>query len=664
MTVRIYSKVIYPLILLSAVAFNTVADPTIPSQTIPSQTIPSQTIPSQTIPSQTMTNITVTASRTPINSDETASALSILSKEDIQQRNANSIADLLREIPGFAVSQQGSRGAVTQVRVRGAEANQILVLIDGVEANDVSQGSEFNFAHLNADQIERIEIVRGPQSALWGSDALAGVINIITVPRGDSENHHRLSLDSEIGTFNSQSVGANYLFSERQYQFSLGINDYRTDGTNISRQGTEDDGYENTTIAVNGKYLTDNDLQLGFSYRQTNSSSAFDDIDYAVTGLPIDADFRTDAKQTYSMASAAFSMLDGRLNQSLSLSRSDSDNTNLTGQTRPDISRGNRDKIMSQTDLFLGQHTLTFIAEHETEDYVQRGTASFFGDPNKDLTTSNKALAAEYRRNGEDLELSVSARQENNSEFQNAFSWRTTAAWHTNDTTTLFASVGDANKNPTFTERFGFFDAFRGNPALKPEQARSWELGVRQLIPAQGILISASWFHSSLTDEINGFVYDNVSAAFTASNNTTQSERQGLELDLNWRITEHMKLRGSYTYLDAVEDANGPDPQDEIRRPRHHFAVNGNYAWQHSNLNVAVIHTGSQLDNFFPPVPPFQVRVNLKRYTLVNIALNHDVSDQIQLRLRLDNALAADYEEVFGFRAPGRAASAGIHLSL
>ena len=654
MTVRIYSKVIYPLILLSAVAFNTVADPTIPSQTIPSQTIPSQT----------MTNITVTASRTPINSDETASALSILSKEDIQQRNANSIADLLREIPGFAVSQQGSRGAVTQVRVRGAEANQILVLIDGVEANDVSQGSEFNFAHLNADQIERIEIVRGPQSALWGSDALAGVINIITVPRGDSENHHRLSLDSEIGTFNSQSVGANYLFSERQYQFSLGINDYRTDGTNISRQGTEDDGYENTTIAVNGKYLTDNDLQLGFSYRQTNSSSAFDDIDYAVTGLPIDADFRTDAKQTYSMASAAFSMLDGRLNQSLSLSRSDSDNTNLTGQTRPDISRGNRDKIMSQTDLFLGQHTLTFIAEHETEDYVQRGTASFFGDPNKDLTTSNKALAAEYRRNGEDLELSVSARQENNSEFQNAFSWRTTAAWHTNDTTTLFASVGDANKNPTFTERFGFFDAFRGNPALKPEQARSWELGFRRLIPAQRILISASWFHSSLTDEINGFVYDNVSAAFTASNNTTQSERQGLELDLNWRITEHMKLRGSYTYLDAVEDANGPDPQDEIRRPRHHFAVNGNYAWQHSNLNVAVIHTGSQLDNFFPPVPPFQVRVNLKRYTLVNIALNHDVSDQIQLRLRLDNALAADYEEVFGFRAPGRAASAGIHLSL
>ena len=654
MTVRIYSKVIYRLTLLLTVACNTAVG----------ATNPSQTASSQTASSQTMTTITVTASRTPISIDETASAISILSKQEIQQRNANSIADLLREIPGFAVSQQGSRGAVTQIRVRGAEANQVLVLIDGIEANDVSQGSEFNFAHLNADQIERIEIVRGPQSALWGSDALAGVINIITIPRVDSGTHHRLSLDSAIGAFNSQTIGANYLFSEPQYQFSLGINDYRTDGTNISRQGNEDDGYENTTIVMNGKYLTDNDLQLGFSYRQTNSSSAFDDIDYAVTGLPVDADFRTDAKQTYSMASAAFSLLDGRLKQSLSLSRSDSDNTNLTGQISPDISRGTRDRVMSQTDLFLGPHTLTFIAEHETEDYAQRGTASFFGDPNKDLTTRNRALAAEYRLNGDDLELSLSARHENNSEFQNALSWRTTAAWHANDTTTLFASVGDATKNPTFTERFGFFDAFRGNPALKPEQARSWELGLRQLIPAQEILISASWFHSSLTDEINGFVYDSVSAAFTASNNLTQSARQGLELDLNWHITEHMKLRGSYTYLDAVEDANGPDPQDEIRRPRHHFAVNGNYAWQHSNLNVAVIHTGSQLDNFFPPVPPFQIRVNLRRYTLVNIALNHDVSDQIQLRLRLDNALAADYEEVFGFRAPGRAASAGIHFSL
>ena len=145
---------------------------------------------------QYLPTITVTASRTPVDVNETASAISILSKAEIQQRNASSIADLLRELPGFAVSQQGARGAVTQVRVRGAEANQVLVLIDGVEANDIAQGSEFNFAHLSVDRIERIEVVRGPQSALWGSDALAGVINVITIPDGRTDNHHRLTVNT------------------------------------------------------------------------------------------------------------------------------------------------------------------------------------------------------------------------------------------------------------------------------------------------------------------------------------------------------------------------------------------------------------------------------------------------------------------------------------
>ena len=264
---------------------------------------------------QYLPTITVTASRTPVDVNETASAISILSKAEIQQRNASSIADLLRELPGFAVSQQGARGAVTQVRVRGAEANQVLVLIDGVEANDIAQGSEFNFAHLSVDRIERIEVVRGPQSALWGSDALAGVINVITIPDGRTDNHHRLTVNTELGAFNSRAIGATYQLKDHHYQFSLGLDHYQTDGTNIARQGTEDDGYENTTFALNGNYLPVEELQLGFSYRQTRSSAAFDDIDYAVTGLPVDADVSTDSIQTYSRVSANFDMLEGRLSQ-------------------------------------------------------------------------------------------------------------------------------------------------------------------------------------------------------------------------------------------------------------------------------------------------------------------------------------------------------------
>ena len=129
---------------------------------------------------EALESITVTASRTPLKIHEAGSSIIIITREQILQRNADNLAMLLRNIPGMAVSQQGALGSLAQVRVRGAEANQVLVLIDGVEANDISQGSEFNFATMLTHQIERLEIVLGPQSALWGSDALSGVINVIT----------------------------------------------------------------------------------------------------------------------------------------------------------------------------------------------------------------------------------------------------------------------------------------------------------------------------------------------------------------------------------------------------------------------------------------------------------------------------------------------------
>ena len=120
---------------------------------------------------------TITVSATPIALDDAGSSVTVITREEIERRNT-SIQSLLRSVPGFAVSQQGSVGTVTQIRVRGAEANQVLVMINGIEANDLAQGSEFDFSQITTNDIERIEIVRGPQSALWGSDALAGVVII------------------------------------------------------------------------------------------------------------------------------------------------------------------------------------------------------------------------------------------------------------------------------------------------------------------------------------------------------------------------------------------------------------------------------------------------------------------------------------------------------
>ena len=610
-----------------------------------------------------METIIVTASRTPLALSDTASAVSIFSAAEIQQRNASSIAELLREIPGFALSQQGSKGAVTQLRVRGAEANQVLVLIDGIEVNDVAQGSEFNFAHLLTSQIQRIEVIRGPQSALWGSDALAGAINVQTLADTPGQSAGQAQANMEIGSFNSRAYGTSLLTAGENYQLGLGLSDYSTDGTNISRQGGEADGYANTSVNLHGRYTTAADLQLGFSYRYTGATTAYDDIDYVVTGLPVDADFRTESRQAYSRVFARYGLFDDLLHQTLSLARADTDNVNLAGQITPDSSRGLRDKITLQTDLTMGAQTVTVLLEHEREDYGQRGTATFFGDPNKDLASRTNALAAEYRLNADSFDLSLSARQENNSEFDNAMSWRTTAAWHSGRHTTWFASLGKAVKNPTFTERFGFFDTFLGNPDLQPEQSRGWELGVRQQLLQADLDLSASWFHSTLQNEINGFVYAADIGAFTAANSNDVSRRQGLELEAHWTVSNNLALRGSYTYLDAIEVASNGSDKDEVRRPRHTLSLNGNYAWDRSQLNMTLLYTGRQSDDFFPPFPPYQARVNLDAYTLLHVAASHKLSDQLQLSLGLDNLLAENYEEVYGFQAPGRSARLGLRYA-
>ncbi len=603
--------------------------------------------------------ITVTASRTPLQIKETGSSVSIITKEQIQRRNATNLGELLREIPGISVNQQGSLGAVTQVRIRGAEANQVLVLIDGVEANDIAQGSEFNFTHLLTRQIERVEIVRGPQSSLWGSDALSGVINIITSPQGLDKTQFSGYLEG--GTFNTVKTGFGIQHGSERSQTTVSVDFLDTDGSNISREGNEDDGYKNVTYNLSGKYDIQDNIRLNYVARKTDSTTEFDAIDFFTTGLPTDADYTTDSKQTYTGVSLVFDQ--DKLSHLLAYTRTDTENVNRAGSPVKDITRGTKDRLQYQGNLELGSSILTGVIEYEKEDYLQRGAASFFGDPNKNLDTNTKSVALEYRYNGESVNISLSARNDNNSEFNNATTWRTTAAWHLpNDTTNFFASIGESVKNPTFTERFGFFDTFVGNPNLKPEESLSWEIGVRQSLADNRMFVTATWFDANLDNEINGFVFDPSSGSFTAANIEGKSNRQGLELALDYKVSAFFSMNASYTYLDATQDNPAGGDLREVRRPKHAGAVGGNVQWGKTNINLQVIYTGKQEDDFFPPFPPFQERVELDAYTLVNLTGTYRISDKFELSMQLENAFDENYEEVFGFSSPGLVAYGGMRM--
>jgi len=604
-------------------------------------------------------DVTVTASRTPIEIIKAGSSVTILNRDQIEQSQASNISDLLRGVAGLHVSQQGSRGALTQIRVRGAEANQLLVLIDGIEVNDISQDGGFNFAHLQTDQIKRIEIVRGPQSALWGNDALAGVINIITLD--NNADGSEFSVNAETGSHNYQKTGISYRYGSDKAQFQIALNHLSTDGTNISRQGREEDGYSSTTFAINTDIHATENLVVNATVRLTESTTEFDGFDFFTTGLPIDANNKTDSKQGYARISFDLQGFEGKHRQRFSIARTDTDNNSDTGGTQNNISRGVKDQIQYQGNVILDNQTLNFIAEYEKEDYEQRGFDAGFGNPNRDLGITTKSFALEYRYNGEAWHFSASLRQDDNSDFGNATTYRVSANWLTPiENLYVYSSFGRASKNPSFTERFGFFDTFIGNPDLEPELSDSWEIGIKHI---QGTFnTNLSYFRSKLKNEINGFVFDPGTFAFTAANRKADSHRQGAEIEMSWLVTSQLSLNASYTYLDSrFEDVTGRT-LDEVRRPNYVASLSTQYNWEKTNINLRVNFNGRQKDDFFPPFPASPQRVELGSYTLVNIAGGHQITDSLQITARIENAFDDEYEEVFGFKSAGFAAYAGLRF--
>lgn len=615
--------------------------------------------PDDTTPDN-METITVTASRTPTLVNNAGSAISLITRKQILQQNAMSLADLLRSVPGVSVSQQGGIGALAQVRVRGAEANQVLVLINGVEANDVSQGGGFDFSQVLASNIQRVEVVRGPQSALWGADALAGVINVITDPGENAAQGLQATAQTGSNSTAKEGISLNQGFSKGRV--AVDLSHLHTAGTNISRTGNERDGYSNITANLNGHYNLSKAVRLSAMLRATNASTDFDAVS-ASTGLPVDAPWVTDIRQRYSRVSLDMQLSD-RVQQIISLSRTTNTNINRTDDPVNGTTDSATNNLHLQTNIDLGDDTLSIMAEHELELFSQRGTVSVFGNPNQNRSSHTYSLAAELHHQGSLLDWSMSARHDDNSEFDNSNTWRVTSLVHVTESTGFYGSVGKGVKNPTFADRFGYYTNFAGNPDLRPEHSIGWELGLRQNVPQANLSLSTSYFQSTLEDEINGFVFDPVRGLYTAQNVPSASHRHGIELEANWAATDRATVRASYTWLDATQPGTSGRQEEEVRRPRNSASLHLNYAFARANINIGADYTGPAADDFFPPYPPYQERVSLASYTLVNVAAEYSISDTVSVNAKVDNLLNKRYEEVYGFREPGIAAYAGVTVRL
>jgi vitamin B12 transporter len=619
-------------------------------------------------------NLTVTANRTPTPLSQAGSAVSVVDRDSLINRQSVFASDALKDVPGVMVSRGGSFGSQTQVRIRGAEANQVLVFIDGVKATDPAAGDEFTFEQLGAYDIERIEVVRGPQSALWGSDAVAGVINVVTRRTESGQNAEGFLEGGSFGTVHG-GARTGKRWDNTSLDFSASY--YDTDGENIAREGGEEDGFDNTTITLTAQNSPRDNIKLGFFGRYSDSTSEFDNIS-PVTGLPEDADLESDVGLGYLRANGNITVLDGRWDHGLRLTWNGSDRDNFDSGSATSTQEGDRYGAYYQSTFGWGDmiddlspNQLIFAVDYEKEEFTQHDP--LYSANNQDEDRDSIGYVSQYVTQLSDaLDVSGSVRYDDNSDFDNVTTWRLTGSY-TFDTwaTRLHTSAGTGQKAPTFIELFGFFPdafAFRGNPDLDPEKSTGWDFGIEQKFLNNRITADVTYFNSKLEDEITTiFDFDAGTGEFFSmpANLDGDSRRKGVETSISGSLTDSLSTTVSYTYTDTRQ----PDPAGgsvrEVRRPRNVAGANLNYVFigGRANLNLNATYTGEQTDSFFDPNTFVSENVDLDDYWVANLAGRYSLTKKITLQARVENLFDEDYEDVYGFSTPGIGAYAGIRMA-
>ncbi len=604
-------------------------------------------------------DVVVSASRVPVPAQEVGSAVTVITAEDLARKQVRLVSDVLREVPGVAVSRSGNIGSFTQVRIRGAEGNQTLVIIDGVEVNDPSGGSEFDFGNLLAADIERIEVLRGPQSALYGSDAIGGVINIVT-KKGRGPVTGSLSLEG--GSFRTGQASASVRGGGDRYHFSIGAAGLATDGVSVapeSEGNSEADGHRNQ--AYNAKFGVTplENLEIELFGRLVKSTTEIDPQP-AVAGIirTVDGDDETETRQRTGRAQAKYSLFDGAWEHILGVGINEENSDSFTNGALTFEADGKKTRYDYQTNVFFetpsvaeATHSLTFLIEREDESQVTR---SAFGG--SDLDIANYGYVGEYRTGLWDrLFLSGSLRRDDNDIFEDTTTFRTTAAYlHKETGTRLHGSSGTGVKNPTLFELFGFGPNFVPNPNLSPEDSKGWDIGVEQSFLGNRVSVDVTYFNNRITDLIQG-------AGNTAVNLDGTTKIQGIEVAARAKITEDLTFTGQYTYTDG-QDAAG---MELTRRAKHLASANLAYAFLggRAKLDLGADYNGKQKDSQFSNFFATRTNVTLDDFVLVKVAASYELTENLELFGRVENLLDEDYQEILGFSNPGIGAYIGIRAT-
>jgi len=594
--------------------------------------------------------VVVTATRSPVPLNQIASSMTVITQDEIQQQNKPTVIELLREVPGVTIANTGGVGQSTRVFMRGTNSNHVLVIIDGVVVNDPSDpGDAYDFSNLTTDNIERIEILRGPESTLYGSQAIGGVINIITKQGVGAPKYNGYA---EYGRYNTRKEGLGTSGEINGTSYSFSANEGHTDGISAFDKkfgGHEKDGDDDYGFSGNvASKLTDN-FTLKFNARYNRSDVDFDSPG-AFTRPSDDPLPRSDSRQLNMRTAGELSLLDGKWTTELGAStlQFNRDEITVFYDALGDELFGRQQQLGQRNTLdwinhvkILPDNTLTFGAETYTDQFKADGISS--------VNVDNSAIYADDQFNiGKNFFMNVGSRLDENQAFGQEFTWKVAPGYHIPETgTTLKATYGTGFKAPSLAQ---LYDPSSGNPLLNPEKSKGWDAGFEQALWGDKLIFGSTFFRNDIR-ELIGFAnsppYDAI--------NTGKARTEGAENTVTLRPAIDWKINASYTYTLAEDRTKHVEL---ARRPKQQVLLGADYQYNlEGDVGADVRYSSDRRDiNIYSP---YNV-VFVKSFTVLDLYTNYKLNPTVTLYGRLDNVLDKRYEEVYAYGEPGMALTGGI----
>jgi len=574
--------------------------------------------------------IIVKGARIDISEDNFGSSIFILDSEEIRLRGIRSAIDAISSSPGVIAKKNGSFGGVGSVRIRGASSSQTLVLIDGIPVNDASSpGGGYNFEYLDTSNIDRIEVLRGSQSTLWGSDAIGGVVNIYT----KSADKNSINLLSEFGSFGLRKINSELGIASNSSKFLFLVDDTSLDGISKADKNdgnVEKDGFETNSYSFKGD-IDLNNIQIKGLLSYIKSDVEYDSFGF-VTGVQ-DGDERSITEEFIGNLTIKFNLFDDKLVNTFSVNQSD-------------ISR----------DYFTNDN-LTFGADGERKLYRYQGNTGFgefnkiaFGLEKEESSVNADKLSIDsyfflYQFQPiKDLVISAGIRNDDNKGFNSKTTRKISAAYRVFDNLSIKTSWGEGFKVPTiFQTTFFCCGAESANTNIRPEESTSYDLGFDFSLKDK-FSFSLVYFKKDINDQIN------FSFGLGGYENIDFVESDGFEISVNSQISEEINLYLNYSYIDSI-DGRG---QRLINIPKDsgELALTYNSSFNLSG-SLTIKYNGSEISTYG----------NLDSWSRADINLFYKLNNFSEVYFRVENLLDKNYQQVFGYGTPDRSGLVGVKVN-